>query len=122
MILPIIDMPQSPPSQTKVCMGVDLGGVLVAKAPSRMLRNIRTPADVAPMLAAGAREWSEECVAKCGPEHVFIISYVGSPRLRDGLARYLLGVGGLMGATGAPHRNLVLYRHPSAQSTSLHCE
>ena len=59
-----------------------LAACFLAKVHVCMLRNISTPADVVRMLAAGAREWFEERVANCGPENVFIISYVGSQRLR----------------------------------------
>ena len=108
VLLPIVDdVPHAPPAQTRPRVGVDLGGVLVAKVPSRMLRNIRAPADVAPMLAAGARECFELCVANCRPENVFIISYVGSQRLRGAFSSYLFAGDGLMRATGVPVRHLV---------------
>jgi hypothetical protein len=86
-------------------MGVDLGGVLLPKLPARLLPTIRTPEDVARL--GLAREWFKECVHYCGPENVFIISYVGSPRLRDLFGRYLQGPSGLLTTTGIPPRNLV---------------
>ena len=46
-------------------------------------------------------------MANCGADSVCIIKYVGSPRLRDVFGRYMLGAGGLMGATGVPRGNLV---------------
>ncbi|MFN9953563.1 MAG: hypothetical protein ACK55I_10710, partial [bacterium] len=104
--VPMDEAPRSPPAQM-VRMGVDLGGVIMTKPLARMLPNIRIPQDVARGLAAGAREWLEERVAKCGAEHEFIISWVGLPRLRGVFGRYFLGVGGLMGATGVPRGNLV---------------
>ncbi|MFM7987726.1 MAG: hypothetical protein ACKPKO_51285, partial [Candidatus Fonsibacter sp.] len=58
-------------------------------------------------LVAGAMEWFEECVANCGSLNVLIISDVGSPMLSEVFSSLLLGVGGLMGATGVICDNLV---------------
>jgi hypothetical protein len=102
--MPIAEVPRALPAHW-VRMGVDLGGVLLPKLPARQLRTIRTPEDVARL--GLAREWFEECVHYCGPENVFIISYVGSPRLRDLFGRYLQGPSGLLTTTGIPPRNLV---------------
>ncbi|MFM7988518.1 MAG: hypothetical protein ACKPKO_55315, partial [Candidatus Fonsibacter sp.] len=67
-----------------------------------MLQNMRDPQDVAQCSVAGTMEWFEDCVWHCKPFNVFIISNVGSPNLREVFNTYLLGAGGLMGATGGP--------------------
>ena len=124
LILPILELPQASQARTRARMGVDRGGVLVAKVPSRLLRTIRTPAYVAVMLAAGAREWFQEYVLNCGRGSVFIISYVVSQRLRDMFSSYLFAGHGLIGATGVPVRNrvftgsAVLKAAPSLRMTS----
>ncbi|MFM7988811.1 MAG: hypothetical protein ACKPKO_56800, partial [Candidatus Fonsibacter sp.] len=86
-LVPINDLPQAPPARQMIGIGVDIGGVLFGKETHDVRNTIPTVERVAQMLAAGAWEWFQECVAMFGAEHVFIISYMTHPRMRDLYAR-----------------------------------
>ncbi|MFM7982613.1 MAG: hypothetical protein ACKPKO_25150, partial [Candidatus Fonsibacter sp.] len=65
-LVPINDLPQAPPAQYKIIIGVDIGGVLFGSEPNHVRMTIRTVEPVAQTVAAGAREWFEA--------YVFIVS------------------------------------------------
>ncbi|MFM7984185.1 MAG: hypothetical protein ACKPKO_33170, partial [Candidatus Fonsibacter sp.] len=83
VLVPINDLPQAPPVRQRIRIGVNIDGVLFGKETQYVRRTIRTVDRVAQMLAAGAREWFQECAAMCGAAHVFIVSYMTHPRMRD---------------------------------------
>ena len=88
-------------------IGVDLGGVLLPKFPVNRLGKLRTPADLASLgYAPGVQEWFAECAAHCGPENIYVISYVSSQRLRALFSAFLCGPGGLLTVSGVPRENL----------------
>ncbi|MFM7986866.1 MAG: hypothetical protein ACKPKO_46885, partial [Candidatus Fonsibacter sp.] len=82
VIVPINDLPQAPPARQRIRIGVCIGGVIFGKETQYVCRTIRTVERVAQMLAAGAREWFQECVAMCGAENVFIIKCMTHLRMR----------------------------------------
>jgi hypothetical protein len=101
--------PPAPPSAWQTRVGVDLGGVLLAKLPSAQLPSVKSATDVGSMMGyvPGAWDWFADCVAHHGAENVFVISYVQSRRLRELFAGFLFAQDGLLRASGIPTANLV---------------
>ena len=46
-------------------------------------------------------------MAQCGPENIYVISYVSSQRLRKLLSLYVCGPSGLLTRLGVPRENLI---------------
>ena len=90
-------------------MGVDLGGVLLAKLLSGKLPTVLTPNDVGVKLGyvPGAFEWLSDCVHNYGPDNVYVVSFVQSIRLREVLAAFLYLPGGLLQIMGIERDHLV---------------
>ena len=93
-------IPQAPPAHFsgQLRIGVDIGGVLVAKIQGRRWAETRTAEELAGCggLARGAAGWFAECARGIRPETVFIISTVHSTRTRNLSGSYLLAPDGLM--------------------------
>ena len=66
------------PSQVngRFVLGVDLGGVLLAKLPSGELPTVQTPNGVGVKMGyvPGAADWLADCVLNYGPENVYVVS------------------------------------------------
>ena len=73
-LVPVNDLRQAPPAQQRIRIGVGIGGLLFGSEPNHVRIPIRTAERVAQMVAVGARDWFEECVAHCGAANVFIVS------------------------------------------------
>ena len=117
LALAVLPGPHPPPTSQLIRMGVDLGGVLLPKMPVRELRHIQTPEALARLgFVAGAREWFSECVQHCGPQNVFIVSYVSNQRLRTLFSTMLLGDEGLLTSLRVPPTNLVWTDSRSAKA------
>lgn len=102
-----VPVPRPLPQQRRRRVGVDLGGVLTPKLPMEELRRCRTRADVDRIgFVPGASEWFRQTARECGPENLFIISYIRSQRVRD-LFTDFLGGSGLLHETGVPRENLI---------------
>ena len=100
--------PPTPPGRRWVRIGVDLGGVLLPKFPTNRLGKLRTHADLSSLgYAPGAQEWFANAVAQCGPENIYVISYVSSQRLRELFSFYVCGPSGLLTRLGVPRANLI---------------
>ncbi|MFM7990035.1 MAG: hypothetical protein ACKPKO_63050, partial [Candidatus Fonsibacter sp.] len=65
-------------------------------------------------------DWFEECVANCGRLTVLIIKNIGSSKLREAFDTYLLGAGGLMGATDVPCGSLLFTDSLWGESALVH--
>ena len=70
-------------------LGVDLGGVLLPKFDGRDLRGLSIEDLRRTGFTSGAREWLRECMRALNPENVFIVSFVGSLRMRQMLISFL---------------------------------
>lgn len=101
--VPPANMPRPPPSARWIRLGVDLGGVLLPKFPGRSLAKVRSVADVG-ALVEGAQEWLSEAATHIGPENIYVISYVGSRRLRVLFGEFLVGV---FNRVGIPPGNII---------------
>jgi len=105
-------VPRPPPQRwrwDRARLGVDLGGVLLAKVPSGELRTVKTPNDVGIKMGyvPGACEWFSDCVRNYGPENVYVVSFVQNMGLREVLAEFLYAQDGLLRTTGIPGANLI---------------
>ena len=105
-------VPRPPPQRWhwgRARLGVDLGGVLLAKVPSGELRTVKTPNDVGIKMGyvPGACEWFSDCVRNYGPESVYVVSFVQNIGLRAVLAEFLYAQDGLLRTTGTPGANLI---------------
>ena len=72
-------VPRPPPQRwcwDRARLGVDLGGVLLAKLPPGQLPTVQTPNDVGVKMgyAPGAVDWFAECVSTYGADGVFVRS------------------------------------------------
>ena len=104
-----VPRPPAQPSRRPVRLGVDLGGVLLAKLPSGQLPTVQTTNDIGIKMGYvhGAVDWFTACVANYGEENVFVISYVQSRRLRELFSDFLFASDGLLNAAGIPKANLI---------------
>jgi hypothetical protein len=104
-----VPRPPAQPSRWQVRVGVDLGGVLLAKLPSAQLPTVQTTNDIGIKMGyvPGSVEWFADCVANYGAENVFVVSYVQSRRLRELFAAFLFAQDGLLHVSGIPRANLV---------------
>ena len=103
--LSVFQLPRPPPRRwTRI--GIDLGGVLLPNV--RNFHRLNTLADLARLgLVAGADTWFKACVLHCGPENVFIISYMRNTRMQVLCSEFLLGDDGLMATSGVPASHLI---------------
>jgi len=100
--------PPTPPGRRWVRIGVDLGGVLLPKFPTNRLGKLRTHADLSSLgYAPGAQECFANAVAECGPEHIYVISYVSNQRMRELFSFYVCGPSGLLARLGVPRENVI---------------
>ena len=101
-----VPRPLAQPSHWKVRLGVDLGGVLLAKLPPGQLPIVQTPSDIGVKMghAPGAVDW----LAECG---LAGLSAHGIHKLENELPvlcfDFLLAQDGLLHAAGIPRANLV---------------
>ena len=102
-------------------LGVDLGGVLLAKLPSGQLLTVQTPNGIGIVMgyAPGAVDWFAECVNNDGADSVFVLRVVHSKRLRALFLDFLFAQDGLLHAAGIPRANLVLGRVQVSQMPAL---
>jgi len=89
-------------------VGVDLGGVLLAKVRSKELGKARTVKDMFMLLKCtlDSDDWLADCVANCGVDNVFVVSFVGHAKRRL-FEQFLFDAGGLLHRHGIRRNHLI---------------
>jgi len=99
-------------------VGVDLGGVLLAKVRSTELGKARAAQDMRRLLqcTADSDGWLADCVANCGAGNVFVVSFVGWGKRRL-FEQFLFDSGGLLQRHGIQRGNLIWTDSREAKKT-----